>query len=69
MVRCLLGVFILTAGFVALASANRKTSTHQEEPTSRGGPRLRESEVVALSGASRTLLRPLPALDLSFSLN
>ncbi len=69
MVRCLLGVFFLTAGLLALASTNRRNLTFQKKPTSSGVPRLRESEAVALSGASRTLLRPLPALGIAFSLN
>ncbi|HZV03551.1 MAG TPA: hypothetical protein VE999_00540 [Gemmataceae bacterium] len=69
MVRCLLGVFVIAAGLAALASTNRKIVTLSKEPASNGGSRLREAKAVALSGASRTLLRPLPALDLSFSLN
>lgn len=69
MVRCLLGVFVVAAGLVALAASNRRKLTLREEPAPSGGPRLREAAAVALSGASRTLLRPLPALDLSFSLN
>lgn len=69
MVRCLLGVLVITAGLVALASATRGNLTAKEEPASTGGPRLRESEAFAQSGASRTLFRPLPALDIAFSLN
>jgi hypothetical protein len=69
MVRCLLGVLFITAGLVALASTNRRILILQEKPVPTGGPRLRETEEVALSGASRILLRPLPALDIAFSLN
>lgn len=69
MVRCLLGALVLTAGLVALASATRGALMIREEPASTGGPRLRETEVFARSGASRTLFRPLPALDIAFSLN
>lgn len=69
MVRCLLGVLFVTAGLLALASTNRKISTLQEKPVPTGGPRLRETEEVALSGVSRILLRPLPALNIAFSLN
>ncbi len=69
MVRCLLGVLFLTAGLVALASTNRRILPLQEKPVPTGGPRLRQTEEVALSGVYRILLRPLPALDLSFSLN
>lgn len=69
MVRCLLGVLFVTAGLVALATMNRRILTLQEKPVPAGGPRLRETEEVALSGASRILLRPLPALDIAFSLN
>lgn len=69
MVRCLLGVLFVAAGLAALASNNRRISTLTEEPAPSGGPRLRETEAVALSGASRTLFRPVPALDLYFSLN
>jgi hypothetical protein len=69
MVRCLLGVLVVAAGLVALAATNRKILTLPEEPAADSGPRLREAEAVASSGASRMLLRPLPALNLSFSLN
>jgi len=69
MVRCLLAALFVTAGLVALASTNRRILTHRESPAPSDGPRLRETEAVALSGASRTLLRPLPALNISFSLN
>lgn len=69
MVRCLLGVLFVAAGLAALASTHRHIGIHQEEPAPSSGPRLREMEAVTLSGASRTLFRPLPALDLSFSLN
>jgi hypothetical protein len=70
MVRCLLGLLVITAGLVVLASANRgKFTVGNEEPASGGGPRLRETEAFAQSGASRTLFRPLPALDIAFSLN
>lgn len=69
MVRCLVGVLVVAAGLVALAAANRRIINLPEEAAPHGGPRLREAEAIALSGVSRTLLRPLPALDLSFSLN
>jgi hypothetical protein len=69
MVRCVLGVLVVAVGLVALATTNRRNLTIREEPAPSGGPRLKEAAAVALSGASRTLLRPLPALDLSFSLN
>ncbi len=69
MVRCLLGVLFVAAGLAALASTQRRISTYQEGSARSSGPRLREMEAVTLSGASRTLLRPLPALDLAFSLN
>jgi len=69
MVRCLLGVLVITAGLVALASVTQEALTVKEEPASNGEPRLRETEAFAQSGASRTLLRPLPALDIAFSLN
>jgi hypothetical protein len=70
MVRSLLGLFILAAGLVALASASRETrSSTQETTTPMGNNRLRETETVAVSGTLRTLLLPAPALDLRFSLN
>ncbi len=70
MARCLLGVFVVTAGLVALASMARENFTPQPQtPAPTGGNRLREMEVSAASGSSRTLFRVLPALDLSFSLN
>jgi hypothetical protein len=69
MVRCLLGVLVVAAGLAALASTNRKILTLSKEPASTRGPRLSEAKAVALSGARRTLFRPLPALDFSFSLN
>lgn len=69
MVRCLVGVLVVAVGLAALATTNRRILTHREEAAPRSGPRLREAQAVALSGVSRTLLRPLPALDLSFSLN
>lgn len=69
MVRCLLGVLVVAAGLVALAATNRRILTLPEEPAPSSGPRLRETEAVASSGANRTLLRPLPARNLSFSLN
>lgn len=69
MVRCLFAVMVVTVGLAALASTNRRNVTLRERPAPSGGPRLRDSEAVALCGASRTLLRPLPALDISFSLN
>lgn len=68
--RSLLGIFMLAAGLVALASASRETrSSTPEITTSIGGNRLRETETVAVSGTLRTLLLPAPALDLRFSLN
>jgi hypothetical protein len=70
MVRCFLGVLVVAVGLVALASTNRRNSTPPEETAApSGGPRLRETEAFDLSGWRRTLLRPLPALDISFSLN
>lgn len=69
MVRCLLGVFVLTLGLVALASTTREAVAEKEEAASRRGPRLRESEASAPSGLSRTLLRPLPTWNMAFSLN
>jgi hypothetical protein len=69
MVRCLLGAFVLTVGLIALASTNRETAAEKEESASRRGSRLRESEASAQSGASRTLLRPLPTWNMAFSLN
>ena len=69
MSRCLLGVLVVTAGLMALASAARETRSLQENPAPVGGNRLRETETVTLSGASRTLLRPAPAFDLRFSIN
>jgi hypothetical protein len=67
--RCLLGVLVVTAGLVALASAARETRSSVRETAPIGGPRLRETEALAVSGASRTLLRPAAAFDLRFSLN
>ncbi len=69
MARCLLGVFVLTVGLIALASANRGASTFLPPPVPSDGPRLSDTEAIALSGVSRTLLRPLPVLNMSFSLN
>ena len=69
MARCLLGVLVVTAGLVALASAARGNLPLNPQPARTGGTRLREMETVTLSGVPRTLLRPLPALDIRFSLN
>lgn len=69
MVRLLFGALVLTVGLVALASTTRGAVTKNEEPASTGGPRLGESEALAQSGTSRTLFRPLPALNIAFSLN
>ena len=69
MVRCMLGVLVIVAGLVALTSTTRGALTVKEEPASPGGSRLRETETLARSGANRTLLRPLPALNIAFSLN
>lgn len=67
--RCLLGVLVLTAGLVALASAARESRTSVQEPAATSGNRLREMGAVAVSGTARTLLLPAPAFDLRFSLN
>jgi hypothetical protein len=69
MARCLLGVLVVTAGLVVLASASRGNLPLHPQPARTGGTRLRDMETIALSGAPRTLLRPLPALDIRFSLN
>lgn len=69
MARCLLGVLLVTAGLVALTSASRGNLPPNPQPADHGGTRLRETETIALSGVPRTLLRPLPALDIRFSLN
>jgi hypothetical protein len=71
--RCLLGVLVLTAGLMALATAAREISSpvseSMPETTATSGNRLRGWEVVAVSGTARTLLVPAPARDLRFSLN
>jgi hypothetical protein len=69
MARCLLGVFVVTAGLVALASATRETCSSVRQPAPAGGNRLRKRETLTVSGAPRTLLRPAPLFDLPFSLN
>jgi hypothetical protein len=69
MVRCLLGVLVLTAGMVALASVARENSPSDQGPTPNRGGRLREMEVTTATGVSRTLFQPLPAVNLGFSLN
>jgi hypothetical protein len=69
MARCLLGVFVVTAGLVALASAARETRSSVQKPAPVGGNRLREMETLTVAGTSRTLLRPAPLFDLPFSLN
>jgi hypothetical protein len=69
MARCLLGVFVLTAGLVALASAAKETRSAVQKTAATSGNRLRERGVVAVSGTARTLLLPAPAFDLRFSLN
>ena len=68
-IRCLLGVLVVSLGLAVLASTTRNASPVHPEAASTGGPRLHESEAVALSGVCRTLLRPLPAANLCFSLN
>ncbi len=69
MARCLVGALVVAAGLVALASATRGVRSSVSEPASTGGTRLRQMEVLAVSGSLRTLLRPTPAFDLRFSLN
>ena len=69
MARYLLGVLVVVAGLVALTSAARGATSVNPQPASTGGPRLQETEAVTRSGVSRTLLRPLAALDIRFSLN
>jgi hypothetical protein len=70
MVR-LLGVLVVTAGLIALASANRgnRLAAKQPTPTPTGGPRLRGSETATPTPAPRTLVRVAPAFGLQFSLN
>jgi hypothetical protein len=69
MARCLLGVLVVTAGLVALASAAKEARSLNEKPAPTGGNRLREIEALTLAGTPRTLFRPAPAFDLRFSLN
>jgi hypothetical protein len=69
MARCLFGLFVITAGLVALTSVAKETRTSVQQSTPTSGARLRETEVVAASGASRTLLLPAPVFGASFSLN
>jgi hypothetical protein len=69
MVRCLVGLFVLTAGLVALSSATKETRSSVQQTTLTSGVRLRETEAVAASGASRTLLLPAPVFGAAFSLN
>jgi hypothetical protein len=70
MARCLIGLFVLTVGLVALTSTAKENRSSIQQPTvSSGGPRLRETEAFAASGASRTLLLPAPVFGASFSLN
>jgi len=69
MARCLLGVLVVTVGLVALSSAAWETRSSLRQTTPLRGTRLRETEAVTASGISRTLLRPMPAFDLRFSLN
>jgi hypothetical protein len=67
MVRCLVGLFFLTAGLVALTSTAKENRSSAPQTAPTNGVRLRETEAVAASGVSRTLL--LPAFGASFSLN
>jgi hypothetical protein len=69
MVRCLLGLFAITAGLVALTSVTKETRPSVQPTTPTSSARLRETEAVAASGVSRTLLLPTPVFGASFSLN
>jgi hypothetical protein len=69
MARCLLGVFVVTAGLVALASVARGNSVREPKPAPTDSGRLREMEIPTACGSRRTLFRVLPALDLCFSRN
>ncbi len=69
MVRCLVGLFMLTAGLYALTSAAKENRSPIEPTTPTSGARFRETEAVASSGASRTLLLPAPVFGAAFSLN
>jgi hypothetical protein len=70
MVR-LLGVLVVTAGLVALASVNRgnRLAAKQPTPAPTGGTRLRQNPIVTPTQAPRTLVRIAPAFGLQFSLN
>jgi hypothetical protein len=68
-IRCLLGVLVVSMGLVALVSTTREVVPVPRQPASNSGARLHDSDAVAVSGVSRTLLRPLPAANLYFSLN
>jgi hypothetical protein len=69
MVRCLFGLFVLTAGLVALTSAAKETrfSVPKTTPTPDAHPQ--ETEAVAASAAARNLLHPARVFGASFSLN
>jgi hypothetical protein len=68
-IRCLFGVFVVSMGLVALLSTTRSIAPLNRPSASSGGSRLHDSDAVAVSGVSRTLLRPVPAPNLCFSLN
>jgi hypothetical protein len=69
MARCLLGVFVVTAGLVALASVARGNFTPEQKPAPTSGSRLRDMEAVTSVSPGRTVFRVLPTLNLAFSLN
>jgi hypothetical protein len=69
MVRCLLGVLVVTAGLAALASVAYASFSPEREALPSEGNRLRKTEVAAPSGSRLTLFRAIPALDICFSLN
>jgi hypothetical protein len=69
MSRCLLGVLVVAAGLVALTSTPRETRSSVRKAAPKGGNRLWETASVTVAGAPRTLFRPAPRFNLSFSLN
>jgi hypothetical protein len=69
MARCLFGVLVVAAGLVALTSAAWEARSSVRAPAPEGGNRLRKTETTTVSGTPRTLLRPAPLFDLTFSLN
>ena len=69
MSRCLLGVLFVTAGLVALTSTARETRSSVRKAVSMNGNRLQETTSATVAGAPRTLFRPAPRFNLSFSLN